>query len=68
MTAREREDDVIGENCYYYPSAEADGFNQRPLPFIVGSREFMESSHAGLGPQEEEDCGEEEKRGTFDSS
>jgi len=43
------EEDIIGENCYYYPSAEADGFNQRPLPFIVGSREFMESSCAGLG-------------------
>jgi len=35
------EEDIIGENCYYYASAEADGFNQRPLPFIVGSREFM---------------------------
>eukprot|EP00579_Thalassiosira_antarctica_P001542 CAMPEP_0201870544 /NCGR_PEP_ID=MMETSP0902-20130614/3621_1 /ASSEMBLY_ACC=CAM_ASM_000551 /TAXON_ID=420261 /ORGANISM="Thalassiosira antarctica, Strain CCMP982" /LENGTH=285 /DNA_ID=CAMNT_0048396193 /DNA_START=73 /DNA_END=930 /DNA_ORIENTATION=- len=43
------EEDIIGENCYYYPSAEEDGFNQRPLPFIVGSREFMESSCAGLG-------------------
>jgi len=43
------EEDIIGENCYYYASAEADGFNQRPLPFIVGSREFMESSCAGLG-------------------
>ncbi|KAL7527723.1 hypothetical protein ACHAXR_002095 [Thalassiosira sp. AJA248-18] len=43
------EEDIIGENCYYYPSAEEDGFNQRPLPFIVGSREFAESSCAGLG-------------------
>ena len=34
---------MIGDNCYYYPAAEADGFNQRPLPFIIGSREFMES-------------------------
>ena len=38
------EEDIIGDNCYYYPSAEEDGFNQRPLPFIIGSREFMESS------------------------
>ncbi|KAL3794194.1 hypothetical protein HJC23_012901 [Cyclotella cryptica] len=43
------DDDVIGDSCYYYPSAKDDAFNQRPLPFIVGSREFMESSSAGLG-------------------
>lgn len=44
------EEDIIGESCYYYPSAEEDVFNQRPLPFIVGSREFMESSYTcGLG-------------------
>lgn len=48
-TMMDSEEDIIGENCYYYPSAEEDGFNQRPLPFIVGSREFMESSSAGLG-------------------
>lgn len=43
-------EDIIGENCYYYSSAEEDMFNQRPLPFIVGSREFMESScTCGLG-------------------
>jgi hypothetical protein len=43
------EEDVICDNCYYYPSADEDKFNQRPLPFIIGSREFMESSCAGLG-------------------
>ena len=48
------DDDVMGDNCYYYPSAEADVFNQRPLPFIVGSCEFMESSCAGLDAVEDE--------------
>ncbi|KAL7527637.1 hypothetical protein ACHAWF_002255 [Thalassiosira exigua] len=48
------EEDIIGENCYYYPSVEQDEFNQRPLPFIVGSREFMESSCAGLGGEDGE--------------
>eukprot|EP00804_Cyclotella_cryptica_P022606 CCRYP_009477-RA/>CCRYP_009477-RA protein AED:0.45 eAED:0.45 QI:0/-1/0/1/-1/1/1/0/131 len=43
------DDDVIGDSCYYYPSAKDDAFNQRPLPFIVGSQEFMESSSDGLG-------------------
>ncbi len=38
------EDNMIGDNCYFYPAADEDSFNQRPLPFIVGSREFMESS------------------------
>ena len=37
------EDNMIGDNCYFYPAADTDRFNQRPLPFIVGSREFMES-------------------------
>jgi hypothetical protein len=48
MNVFDADEDVIGDNCYYYPSAEGDVFNQRPLPFIVGSREFMESSCAGL--------------------
>ena len=47
-------EDVIGDNCYFYPSAEGDVFNQRPLPFIVGSSEFMESSCAGLDAVEDE--------------
>ena len=47
------EEDIIGENCYHYPAAEGDVFNQRPLPFIVGSREFMESSCAGLGGEKQ---------------
>jgi hypothetical protein len=42
------EDNMIGDNCYFYPAAEGDVFNQRPLPFIVGSREFMEHSCGGL--------------------
>ena len=49
----DEDDDAIGENSYYYPSAEGDVFNQRPLPFIVGSREFMESSSAGLDAAED---------------
>jgi hypothetical protein len=49
MNAFDGDDDVIGDNCYFYPSAEGDVFNQRPLPFIVGSSEFMGSSCAGLG-------------------
>ena len=34
---------------YYYPCADDDTFNQRPLPFIIGSGEFMDSDCAGLG-------------------
>jgi hypothetical protein len=49
------DEDVIGDNCYYYPSAEGDVFNQRPLPFIVGSREFMDSSCAGLDAVDDSD-------------
>lgn len=50
------EDNMIGDNCYFYPAADADQFNQRPLPFIVGSREFMESScSVGGGGAIEED-------------
>ena len=49
------DEDIIGDNCYYYPSAEGDVFNQRPLPFIIGSPEFMESSSAGLGATDELD-------------
>jgi hypothetical protein len=37
------------DDCYYYPCADDDVFNHRPLPFIIGSREFMESGCAGLG-------------------
>jgi len=48
------DEDVIGDNCYFYPSADGDVFNQRPLPFIVGSSEFMESSCAGLDAVEDE--------------
>jgi len=45
---------MIGDNCYFYPAADSDVFNQRPLPFIVGSREFMESCcNRGLLEEEE---------------
>jgi len=43
MVISTEEDNMIGDNCYFYPAADADVFNQRPLPLIVGSREFMES-------------------------
>mmetsp|Transcript_30892 Transcript_30892/g.45456 ORF Transcript_30892/g.45456 Transcript_30892/m.45456 type:complete len:280 (-) Transcript_30892:50-889(-) len=43
MVISAEEDNMIGDNCYFYPAADADVFNQRPLPLIVGSREFMES-------------------------
>jgi len=39
------------DSACYYESAPADAFNQRPLPFVVGSREFMESRDAGLGEE-----------------
>lgn len=39
------------DSACYYESAPADAFNQRPLPFVVGSREFMESKDAGLGEE-----------------
>ena len=41
------EDDMVGDNCYYYAAAEEDMFNQRPLPFVIGSREFVESLASG---------------------
>jgi hypothetical protein len=37
------------DSACYYEFAMADAFNQRPLPFVVGSKEFMESKDAGLG-------------------
>ena len=49
MVVVDTEADIIGDNCYFYHSADGDGFNQRPLPFIIGSREFMESSCGGNG-------------------
>ena len=49
------------DSAWYYESAPADTFNQRPLPYVVGSREFMESTDAGLGEEygaeEDEDDG-----------
>lgn len=49
MLSMNAEEDMIGDNCYYYQAAEDDGFNQRPLPFIIGSREFMEASSSSTG-------------------
>ena len=51
MNNASEEEEEEDNNCYYYPSATEDMFNQRPLPFIIGSREFMESSCVGLGDE-----------------
>ena len=51
------------DSACYYESAPADTFNQRPLPFVVGSREFMESRDAGLGEEYGVDDEEEEEGG-----
>mmetsp|Transcript_49423 Transcript_49423/g.73513 ORF Transcript_49423/g.73513 Transcript_49423/m.73513 type:complete len:263 (-) Transcript_49423:127-915(-) len=37
--------------CYYYDAAEGDAFNNRPLPYVVGSPEFLASKDAGLGDE-----------------
>ena len=37
----------------YYESAESDLFNQRPLPYIIGSKAFMESKDGGIGGEDE---------------
>jgi len=47
------EDDA--ESPQYYDSAEADVFNQRPLPFIIGSKDFMESQDGGIGSEQDAD-------------
>jgi len=49
------EDDMIGDDCYYYAAAEGDMFNQRPLPFVIGSREFVESIASNGGSAEQQD-------------
>lgn len=43
----EMEDHVGISECDEY--ASADIFNQRPLPFIVGSKAFMQSCDGGIG-------------------
>ena len=53
------------DSACYYESAPADTFNQRPLPFVVGSREFMESRDAGLGEEYGVDDDEEEGGGSL---
>ena len=42
------EEDGTESPCYY-ESSPADIFNQRPLPFIIGSREFIQSNDGGIG-------------------
>ena len=42
-------DEEENETPQYYESAEADIFNQRPIPFIIGSKEFMMSQDGGIG-------------------
>lgn len=42
------------DSCWYYESSPDDLFNQRPLPFLVASREFAESCDAGLGEEDTE--------------
>ena len=49
------EEDMIGDNCYYYAAAEEDIFNQRPLPFVIGSREFVESLASNGGSAKKQD-------------
>ena len=39
------------DSCYYYESNVNDQFNQRPLPYIIGTPEFFESDDVGLGPE-----------------
>eukprot|EP00550_Attheya_septentrionalis_P007174 CAMPEP_0198286584 /NCGR_PEP_ID=MMETSP1449-20131203/5644_1 /TAXON_ID=420275 /ORGANISM="Attheya septentrionalis, Strain CCMP2084" /LENGTH=211 /DNA_ID=CAMNT_0043984369 /DNA_START=81 /DNA_END=716 /DNA_ORIENTATION=+ len=51
---QEELDDEPDSACYY-DSTEDDIFNCRPLPFIVGSIDFMESTDAGIGDDEEEE-------------
>ena len=50
-----KEEDMIGDNCYYYAAAEGDMFNQRPLPFVIGSKEFVESLASNGGNAEQQD-------------
>jgi hypothetical protein len=42
----EEDDD---DSFYYYESSSGDIFNQRPLPFIIGSMEFWGSVDGGIG-------------------
>ncbi len=43
------EDDDDEDSFYYYESSPQDLFNQRPLPFVVGSVEFLNSVDGGIG-------------------
>ena len=57
----EEEDDE--DSFYYYESSPADVFNQRPLPFIIGSVEFLDSVDGGIGGDIVMD---EEEKGQYD--
>ena len=56
------------DSAWFYESAPADTFNQRPLPYVVGSREFMESTDAGLGEEYAEEDEDDGVDGETDSS
>lgn len=45
----EGEPEFGGSTSNHYNCATADSFNQRPLPFIVGSKAFMKSRDGGIG-------------------
>ncbi len=46
------DDDDDDDSFYYYESSPGDIFNQRPLPFIIGSMEFLESVDGGIGGED----------------
>jgi len=57
------------DDACYYESSPGDVFNQRLLPFVIGSRDFMESTDAGLGPDDIESIdGDEDEEETNDES
>jgi len=47
--ADDGENDDDDDSFYCYESSPGDMFNQRPLPFVIGSTEFLESVDGGIG-------------------
>ena len=45
----ENDDNDDDDSFYYYESSPGDVLNQRPLPFVVGTAEFLESVDGGIG-------------------
>lgn len=43
-----KNNDLENETCYYYENVDRDEFNHAPLPYIIGSRPFLQSDFAGL--------------------